>query len=348
MSEENLIEKNTGKKLTIADIADALGVSKTTVSRSISGKGRIGANTKQRVLDYIEEYGYQPNMVAKGLAQSKTYNICVACPSDYNVGDLIFFQHCLMGITKKAAEMEYDIVIAMVKNEDISQLERIVRNHKADGVILMRTMIEDTSIAFLQNNELPFVAIGNAAPDVVQVDNDNRSACKSMTELLLNQGMKRLALIGGDTSHMVTRSRYAGYEDAFRELGIPMEEDLVFLNADRDGNLSKDVEAAMAKKPDCIVCIDDTVCVGVLSKFRDAGIRVPEDMRVASFYHNAQLDYHEPPITTLKFDATLLGATACSCLISHLRDGEPLEGHIILDYELLQRGSTVDYIKKTK
>ena len=62
--------------ITIADVAEALGVSKTTVSRAISGKGRIGEATRKRVLDYIEEHDYKPNVIAKGLAQSKTYNLC--------------------------------------------------------------------------------------------------------------------------------------------------------------------------------------------------------------------------------------------------------------------------------
>ena len=71
------MEKEEKKDITIADVAEALGVSKTTVSRAISGKGRIGKETRKRVLEYIEEHDYKPNAIAKGLAQSKTYNICV-------------------------------------------------------------------------------------------------------------------------------------------------------------------------------------------------------------------------------------------------------------------------------
>ena len=62
--------------ITISDVAEALGVSKTTVSRAISGKGRIGAATRKRVLEYIQEHDYKPNVIARGLAQSKTFNIC--------------------------------------------------------------------------------------------------------------------------------------------------------------------------------------------------------------------------------------------------------------------------------
>ena len=73
------------KNLTIGDIAQALGVSKTTVSRAISGKGRIGEETRGKVLDYIEAHHYRPNVVAKGLAQNKTYNLGLVLPGDYHL-----------------------------------------------------------------------------------------------------------------------------------------------------------------------------------------------------------------------------------------------------------------------
>lgn len=74
--------KENEKKLTISDVAEALGVSKTTVSRAISGKGRIGAETKERVLAFIQEHNYKPNVLAKGLAKLKTYNIGIMLPED--------------------------------------------------------------------------------------------------------------------------------------------------------------------------------------------------------------------------------------------------------------------------
>ncbi len=73
------------RNLTIADIAQELGVSKTTVSRAISGKGRIGEGTRNRVLQYIEAHNYSPNVMAKGLAQKKTYNLGMTLPGDYNI-----------------------------------------------------------------------------------------------------------------------------------------------------------------------------------------------------------------------------------------------------------------------
>ena len=98
------------KKITIADVAETLGVSKTTVSRAISGKGRIGSETRERILKYIDEHHYTPNVIAKSLAQSKTYNIGIVMPGDYELIDLPFFQNCMMGIHEIASSMDYDVL----------------------------------------------------------------------------------------------------------------------------------------------------------------------------------------------------------------------------------------------
>ena len=108
------------KNITISDVAEALGVSKTTVSRAISGKGRIGEATRQRILEYIEEHDYKPNVIAKGLAQSRTYNICVVMPGNYSLVDLPFFQEIIMGIQEVAGMSEYDILLFTRPGNDVS------------------------------------------------------------------------------------------------------------------------------------------------------------------------------------------------------------------------------------
>ena len=108
---------------TIDDIARELGVSKTTVSRAISGKGRIGQATRERVLAFIKEHDYRPNVVARGLAQRKTYNIALLMPKDYVATEFLFFKDCMNGICEVASEYNYDIIISMIDGEDISQIQ---------------------------------------------------------------------------------------------------------------------------------------------------------------------------------------------------------------------------------
>ena len=128
--------KESGQKMTISDVAEALNISKTTVSRAISGKGRIGAETRRRVLEYIEEHNYKPSVIAKGLAQSKSYNIGWVMPSDYSVVDLPFFQKCLMGLLEMAAPVDYDVLVCTVSPDDMSQLGELLRIIRWMGLYL--------------------------------------------------------------------------------------------------------------------------------------------------------------------------------------------------------------------
>ena len=332
---------NEGKKnITIADVAEALGVSKTTVSRAISGKGRIGKETKDRVLQYIEEHDYKPNVIAKGLAQSKTYNLCVVMPGDYDVVDLTFFQECLFGIQEIAGIMEYDILLSICKTNDISSLERIISNRKVDGVILMRTFVEDAQIEYLQSKNVPFVTIGSSNyKGVIQVDHNHKSACKELTSIILMKGMKKIALVGGDENHVVTQSRLRGFKEAYQKMGETVDPSMLFLNLDNNVMIDKIVEEILERKTDCILCMDDAVCSRVLKKLREKHISVPKDIRVASFYNSSVLENNVPSITSLSFDAHELGMVACKT-VRDVIDGQEVSARTLLPYEVVLKEST--------
>ena len=320
---EVTMEKEEKKDITIADVAEALGVSKTTVSRAISGKGRIGKETRKRVMEYIEEHDYKPNAIAKGLAQSKTYNICVVMPRDYEVVDWNFFQRCLFGIQEMAETVGYDILLTMCQMNDISSLERIVANHKVDGVILMRTFLEDAQIEFLQQKNIPFVTTGSTNYEgVIQIDHNHRSACRELTSIILMKNLKRIALIGEDEGYMVTH-----------------DENLLYLSPENRVRVDRTVKEILEQNVDCILCMDDAVTSRVLKVLREQHVRVPQDVRVASFYDSTILENHVPSITSLAFDAKELGKVACRTLLD-LVEGLEVKQKTLLPYEVVLKEST--------
>ena len=332
--------RNGQKKITIDDVAKALGVSKTTVSRAISGKGRVGEITRNRVLNYITENNYKPNLIAKSLAESKTFNIAVVIPGDYNLIDLPFFHKCLMGISEFASTFNYDVLVCVCYDNDMSQLERIIDNHKVDGVILTRTLVVDKPEKYLIEKGVPFVVIGTSLnDDVIQVDNDHHSACKELTSLMLMKGYKRIGLIGGDESHIVTLNRYSGYVDALSEAGIHVDKQIVHLNVLNNLLAEKSAMELIDKRVDAIVCMDDTLCFYVLNAFHKKGIRVPEDVKLLSFYNSMILENRNIPITTLQFDVRELGVETCNVLINYL-NGVQVEKKTLLKYEIILKEST--------
>lgn len=328
------------KTLTIADIADALGVSKTTVSRAISGKGRIGSETRERVLKYIDAHNYTPNVIAKSLAQNKTYNLAVVMPGDYELIDLPFFQNCIMGIQEIASSFDYDMLLTVCNNADVTKLERIVRNRKVDGVILLRSFMDDVQVEYLQEKNIPFVVTGSSNyKGVVQVDNDHRAACRELTSNLLMKRMKKIALIGGNEEHVVTQSRLMGFKDAFADSGTAVDESLIYMNLDNPVLLDGKLDDIIKREVDCIVCMDDAICMEVLYKLRREGISVPDQIRVASFYNSSMLETHDPSITSLDFDAKELGMLVCRTLLDMI-EGQKVQKKTLLGYEVRLREST--------
>ena len=301
-----------GNNITIADVAETLGVSKTTVSRAISGKGRISEATRQRVLNYIDEHDYKPNVIARGLAQSKTFNLCVVMPSNYALVDLPFFQEVIAGI----------------------------RNGKVDGVVLLRTFLHDAQIELLSQKKIPFVTTGSTTyKKVKQVDNDHESACRELTSILLMRGMKRIALLGGSESYVVTQNRYKGYAKAYEQMQQSMDESLIYMNLETKSFIDRAVEDALEKKADCILCMDDAICSQVLRKLRQEHVKVPNDVKVASFYNSSILENNVPSITSLSFNTKELGMEACKNLLAQI-ENEKVPERTLLSYEVVLKEST--------
>lgn len=328
------------KSITIGDIADELGLSKTTISRAISGKGRIGEETRNRVLTYIEEHDYRPNLIAKSLAQSKTFNIGVVLPSDTNLTETPFFQSCLMGICEVAASMDYDVVVTTVTEDDISLLERIILNHKVDGVILTRSLMNDIPARYLKEVGIPFVVIGSTEDnDIIQIDSNHITACSELTSWLLMSGNSSLALIAGNQNHIVNQNRYKGYLEGFRRTNHQVNSNLVFLNTNNSTLIHQAVNKIVESKADCIVCTDDLICNRTLIALGELGISVPEQMKVASFYNSAFLENHNPPVTALNMNVKELGIKAGKQLID-LIYGEKVDSKIFVNYEIVIKEST--------
>lgn len=329
-----------GKKLTMDDVARELGVSKTTVSRAVSGKGRIGEETRQRVLDYIAQHNYKPNVMAKGLANNRTYNIGMVLPADLLSSDLPFFPKALKGISEVAAKEEYDVIMILIDANDLSRLARVIENHKVDGLILMRTLQDDKPAEMLKKGDIPFVSIGlSDDPQVCQVDNDHVDACRELTSILLMKGLKKIAVVSGDMNYVINRKRLEGFRKAHEELGFALDESLVFIDVDSEMYAARVTDTILMRSVNCIIGADDLLTSLVLKKLEEEKVRIPEDMRLASFHDSQLLRGAKTGITAIKFNTEELGREACKVLLRKMREEEV--PHITkLSYEVAIREST--------
>lgn len=328
-------------KITIADVADALHVSKTTVSRAISGKGRISDETRQRVLSYIEANDFKPNMIAKGLAQKKTYNIALVIPGDCNLVDMPFFQNSMQGICDEASANDYDVMLVPVTAHHSENLERMIANNKVDGVILSRSLVKDTNAALLKEERIPFVMMGTSRDaKILQVDNNHRAGCCALVSRMINSGTTRIGLIGGSKNYIVNRIRKQGYEDAFRAASIESNMALSIENCDSIKKIASATEKLVQAGVGAIVCMDDFVCSVALQVLAEKKIQVPQQIQVASFYDSTLLKHAKPAVTSLLFDDRALGALTCKILLQYIQ-GIKVESRTLLGYKLVIRESTL-------
>ncbi len=328
------------KKLTMDDVAKELGVSKTTVSRAVSGKGRIGEETRQRVLAYIAQHNYQPGVMAKGLAGSRTYNIGMVLQADLLSSDLPFFPKVLKGISEVAAKEEYDVIMTLADRNDFSRLSRVIENHKVDGLILMRTLQDDKTEEMLKKSDLPFVAVGlSDDPNICQVDHDHADACRELTSILLLKGLRRIAVVSGDTNYTINRKRLEGFYKAHKELGYTPDESLIFTNVDSGLFAARVTDLILMRNVNCIIGADDLLTSLVVKKLEEESIAIPEDLRLASFHDGQLLKSARVGITAIKFDTEELGRETCKVLLRRMR-GEETPQVTKLSYEVAMREST--------
>ena len=329
------------RKITINEVAEALGVSATTVSRALSGKGRISEETRQRVLEYAKDQGYQPNTerrAKKGAPGAGT--IAVVLPEAKELVDQPFFYACMSGVNEMAQANAYDMLVIMAGMQDLSQLRRVAGAGKVDGVILVQTYRRDPFAAYLKEQKVPFVAIGSLDDDsAVQVDYDNRGGCRDLTAVLLARGMRRIAYLGSSDGKVVNEERYAGYVKAHEDAGISIDSGIVSRDELTVSEMERKVEQFLRRDADCILCQDDLVCSTVLKTLRSRGKKVPGDVKVASCYNSKMLENYPLSVTTLDFDVVESGRTACRLLLDLIGDRE-VPRKTILDHEVLLKDST--------
>lgn len=325
---------------TLDKIAKELGLSKTTVSRAISGKGRISEETREKVNAFIKEINYRPSAVARSLAASRTFNVGLVFPADSALGEMPYFQTLMTGVCDRAMEYEYDVLIILADNDGISALKHAVRNKKIDAVMVSRCEQDSKVINFLKDASIPYIVVGDPMePGVPFIDHDNEGAATRMIETLIDKGITRMALIGGGENINVTHSRLAGFRQGFINRGMKADENQIYLNMHKSDRMDKVLKTAIAEGAECIVCMDDMLCNSVLNCLHNDGLSVPEDIKLCSFYDSNLLSTSKPSITSLYFDAKKLGAEGLSMLMRNL-DGEDVTNLTLSDFNIQMRDST--------
>lgn len=324
--------------MTQDEMAKQLGVSKSTISRALSGKGRIGEETRRKIVAFAAQQGMAPEAEKK--KAEGNCNIGVVFPSDIYINGNPYFQDCLLGICEMASLMEYNVLLATGTASDISEIQKLVEQKKVDGLILTRSLTEDKALDYLAGRHFPVGVTGLCDSDeVIQVDTDNEMASENLTSVLIGKEFRKFAFVAGDFSYHVNRSRYRGFGHALLKNGLPEEKQMIYTGNLKLERLDSVIKSIMAGKVECIICGDDVICTHLMSRMQAEGYRIPRDIAIASLYNSQSLNCFTPQITAVDVKSRLVGNTVAKQVINCLL-GEEYEKKIMIDYEILLRKST--------
>lgn len=324
--------------MTFDSMAKELGVSKSTISRALSGKGRISTKTRSKVLQLVEE---NKDDVRRddSVKKIQTGNIGVVIPTDVYSAGIPYFQDCLLGICEAASMLDYNVLITTSVMNDISEIKKLVEQDKVDGIIMTRSLDDDKALQYLTQIHFPVGLTGRCQyDDVIQVDANNQMAAESLTSMLIGRGYHKFALLVEHLDYHVNRSRYDGFMNAIQKHMLNEEQQYIKTEALKYDFLDNVINDIMAKKIECIICGDDVVATRIVSKLQSEGYRIPMDISVASLYNSPNLNCFTPAITAVNISAKQIGNIIGKQMINYL-NGKEYDSMTITDFELLFRKS---------
>ena len=327
---------------TISDVAEAAGVSTSTVSYVLSGKRPISAATRARVESAIVSLGYRPHAGARALASSRTNVLALAAPlrADVNVSVIMEF---VTGVATQARTYDQDVLL--LTTDDVSSIERVSSGSMIDALLMMDIEADDHRIPFLVQMKQPSVLIG--VPDAPRglscVDLDFEAAGRLAVSHLLGLGHTKIALVGPTPLVLGRHTAYAermlrGYRRESEQAGV--ETVIELSEASQPGGRDA-LDAALARVPDlsALVVHNEAALPGVLGRLQERGLRVPEDVSVLALCPVTLAEAQPVPLTSIDIPATTIGRLAVDMAMSRVL-GDGLAETRLLTPQVVERAST--------
>ncbi|HFD38668.1 MAG TPA: LacI family transcriptional regulator [Anaerolineae bacterium] len=333
--------------VTLKDLAANLGLSITTVSRALAGYGDVAEATRRRVQEAAAEMGYVPDATARRLRTGRTDTIGFVIPTSGPRFSDPFFSELLAGIGNEAARHNYDLLVSTRPPgtpEEEATYRRLVESHLVDGLLVVRTRIEDRRIAYLAETGFPFVAFGRSDLDVdfPYVDEDGVQGLTLVVEHLLDQGHRRLAYLSAPQDLMFSFYRRRGLETALQRYGLelPAECDIIGDLTQRGGFRAMNQLLDLPAPPTAVIACNDLMALGAISAAQKRGLTVGRDVAVTGFDDIPLAEHSHPPLTTVRQPIYDIGRRICNMLIRLVRGESLTERHILLKPELVIRESS--------
>jgi LacI family transcriptional regulator len=334
------------KEVTIYDVANALNISPSTVSRGLKDHPHIRKETSEKIKAKAYEMGYQHNKFASSLRRSRTETIGVVVPKLNSY----FMATAIAGIEKVTNQYGYGLIISQSQEscrKEVSCISTLF-NSRVDGLLISLAYDTENLDHFrtLLNKDIPVVFFDRVAEcqNCMSTVIDNYKAGYEATSHLIEQGCRRIIHLGGNLLRNVYSERFRGYKQPHTDNGMKLDSDLLIIS---ELNNQAGIDAAhtlmkMKKRPDGIFTANDTSAVAVICELKKAGVKIPEEVAVAGFNNEPISQVVEPNLTTINYPAREVGEVAATSLINKLRNSETFSlSTIVLNHKLIVRASTL-------
>jgi len=326
----DLSHRDRHRRVTISDVAGALDLTKSTVSRALNGYADIAEGTQLRVKRMAERMNYQPLSHAQAMKTGRTRSLGFVLQLADHDAQRPFLAEFLAGLSAGSTAEGYTLTVASADNDAhlYETLRRLRRDQKADGFILPRAMVDDPRVALLRNEDVPFVLYGRQddPEGCCWYDIRGEDAMRDAVLHLVALGHRRIAFINGGTIYSYAKLRGAGARAGMQHAGLSFDPDLMRENAVTldDGYRAACELLDMSQPPTAIVCAVDQVALGVYRVAEERGIQIGTDLSVTGYDGIKEGAHAKPPLTTFAVDNRAAGIALATLLIKRIR-GEPLD-----------------------
>lgn len=336
----------TKKQTSLKDVAKALNVSVSTVSRALKNHPDISVALREKIKQLAAQMKYHPNPLAMGLLRRQTRTIGVIVP------DMVthFFSSVVSGIEDVASKNGYYVVIT-TSNESYEKEKSCVENLlllRVEGIIacLSRETADFTHFTPVKETGIPLVFFDRVCrtSEFSSVVADNFEASKNITQYLYNSGARRIAHITGPEYLNICRERKSGYLEGLRMCGVTVEPDLL-VQSEMDietGTRAAQKLLSLKKVPDAILGVNDMVVYATMKELKQNKIKIPNDIAVVGFTDDFHANFMEPSLTSVTHPTFEMGQEAASLLIDQAKAETELPiKQVIIKTKMIIRESTI-------
>jgi len=331
------------KRPTQNDVAALAAVSRATVSYVVNGRADVSISdeTRLRVLAAVHQLGYAPDARARSLRSGDANTIGLLIPDLHNP----HYWSIVQGVEDAVREQGYDLLLTSTSLDPDREQKTLgaLSGRRMDALILTLSFLEQSKITLtrLAANGFPVVTLGNTSFNVDAVVATYRNATAQMMAHLLALGHTRIGFIFGVGSKELATNRMAVYQESLIAAGIPVDPELIDYSGVRieDGYQAARRLLARTPHPTALLVINDWLATGALRAVSEQGLRVPEDVSIASFDDTEMAAYLNPPLTSVRSNGQELGRQAASLAMERIHQPDRPIRRVQIEADLVLRQS---------